>query len=200
MRLKGNSFWVLYQKHTDPVFLEDAGDGQSAQRDKALSYVKSWRNCLDIGSNIGQWTRPLSHKFERVICFEPNKYFINCFNRNISEDNVDIYNVGLSDKEHQASQDKTSTVIIDKPGNVKCKTLDSYGFEDIDFIKIDVDGFEFNCVKGAIDTLVRNNAVLNIEMKRNKRPSICAEVEKILHKIGYKLVDSVKSDEVWLKT
>ena len=75
-----------------------------------------------------------------------------------------------------------------------------FRFEDIDFIKIDVDGFEFNCVKGAIDTLVKNNAVLNIEMKRNKRPSICAEVEKILHKIGYKLVDRVKSDEVWLKT
>ena len=66
---KDNSFWVLYGQHDKPTFLEDAGNGQKLQRDAALEHVKNWRVCLDIGSNIGQWTRPLAHKFRSVICF-----------------------------------------------------------------------------------------------------------------------------------
>ena len=72
---KANSFWVLYGKHTEPTYLEDAGNGQQAQRDAAMKYIKQWRVCLDIGSNIGQWTRPLAKQFESVICFEPNPNF-----------------------------------------------------------------------------------------------------------------------------
>ena len=56
-----NSFWVLYGQHTKPAYLEDASAAdQLKQRDAALAYVRQWGVCLDIGSNIGQWTRPLS--------------------------------------------------------------------------------------------------------------------------------------------
>ena len=61
-----NSFWVLYGHHTKPTFLEDAGHGQRPQRDNALEHVKQWRVCLDIGSNIGQWTRPLARRLGTV--------------------------------------------------------------------------------------------------------------------------------------
>ena len=77
-----NSFWVLYGQHTAPTYIEDAGGGQELQRNAALKYVQSWRTCLDIGSNIGQWTRPLAKQFEKVICFEPNPNFRECFERN----------------------------------------------------------------------------------------------------------------------
>ena len=78
-----NSFWVLYGQHTQPTYLEDAGGDQQAQRDSALNYVKKWRVCLDIGSNNGQWTRPLSKKFESVVCFEPNPNFNECFKKKL---------------------------------------------------------------------------------------------------------------------
>ena len=88
---EANSFWVLYGQHTEPTYLEDAGNGQQLQRDAALEYVKQWRVCLDIGSNIGQWTRPLARRFESVVCFEPNPNFRECFNKNIYENNVVIF-------------------------------------------------------------------------------------------------------------
>ncbi len=98
------SFWVLYGQHTVPTHLEDAGNGQELQRNAALQYVESWRTCLDIGSNIGQWTRPLAKQFEQVICFEPNPNFRECFERNIQRTNVTLFPYGLSDKEHSAQQ------------------------------------------------------------------------------------------------
>ena len=83
-----NSYWVLYASHDKPQFYADAGGGQVEQRNASLKYVTSYRTALDIGSNIGQWTRPLAKVFDQVICFEPNPNFRECFRKNISETNV----------------------------------------------------------------------------------------------------------------
>ena len=194
-----NSFWVLYRQHDKPTFLDDAGNGQQLQRDAALEYVKQWRVCLDIGSNIGQWTRPLARRFESVVCFEPNPNFRECFNKNIDEDNVVIWPVGLSNKEHKAKQGFNSTVLQNEEGEIDCRTLDSFGLTDVDFVKIDVDGFEVALLNGAKQTLIKNNPVINIEMKKDKRNNITQQCASILKDLGYKFHKRTKSDEVWLK-
>lgn len=195
-----NSFWVLYGLHTEPTYLEDAGNGQQAQREDALKYIKQWRVCLDIGSNIGQWTRPLAKRFDSVVCFEPNPNFRECFNKNITEDNVLLWPYGLSDKEHTASQDFNSTILQNEDGDISCRTLDSFGLTNVDFVKIDVDGFEVPLLQGAEKTLTENNPVINIEMKQGKRPDIVSRSKQILENYGYKFHSRTKSDEVWLKS
>jgi len=218
------SFWVLYGHHTKPTLLEDAGNGQSLQRDAALKHVSDWRVCLDIGSNIGQWTRPLAERFDSVVCFEalpevgvgfktdhaaerfdsvvcfePNPNFRECFDKNITESNVTLWHYGLSDKEHTALQDFNSTMLKQGDGDIECRTLDSFGLTNLDFIKIDVDGFEVPLLNGARETLSKNNAVINIEMKRDKRLGTVKVAERILKDLGYRFVQRTKSDEVWLK-
>jgi len=84
-------------------------------------------------------------------------------------------------------------------GDIECRTLDSFGLTNLDFIKIDVDGFEVPLLNGARETLSKNNAVVNIEMKRDKRSHIVEKCESILKELGYKFVQRTKSDEVWLK-
>ena len=153
---KANSFWVLYGQHTEPTYLEDAGNGQQAQRDASLEYVKQWRVCLDIGSNIGQWTRPLAKRFKSVVCFEPNPNFRECFEKNIQEKNVLLWPYGLSNKEHKAKQDFNSTVLHEEDGDIDCRTLDSFGLTNVDFVKIDVDGFEVPLLNGARETLTNH--------------------------------------------
>ena len=194
-----NSFWVLYGQHDKPTFLDDAGNGQQLQRDAALEYVKQWRVGLDIGSNIGQWTRPLARRFQSVVCFEPNPNFRECFNKNIHENNVVLWPVGLSDKEHKAKQGFNSTVLQNEDGEINCRTLDSFGLTNVDFVKIDVDGFEIPLLNGAKETLIKNNPVINIEMKKDKRNNIAKHCASILNDLGYKFHKRTKSDEVWLK-
>jgi FkbM family methyltransferase len=196
---EANSFWVLYGHHTKPTYLEDAGNGQQAQRDASLKYVKQWRVCLDIGSNIGQWTRPLAKRFKSVVCFEPNPNFRECFEKNIQEKNVLLWPYGLSDKEHKAKQDFNSTVLQQEDGDIDCRTLDSFGLTNVDFVKIDVDGFEIPLLNGARETLTKNDPVINIEMKRDKRTDVVMKCESILKDLGYKFQKRTKSDEVWLK-
>jgi len=201
-----NSFWVLYGQHTEPTYLEDAGNGQQAQRDNGLKHVKCWRNAIDVGANVGEWTRPLAKIFNKVICFEPNPNFRQCFNMNINEPNVVLHPYALSNHEHTASQGTNATHLNGmmgdtqpQDGDIECKTLDSFGLTDVDYVKIDVDGFEIPVLKGAGRTLQRNSPVINIEMKKTKRPQIVAESQYILKRWGYEFVSRTRSDEIWLK-
>jgi len=196
---RDNSFWVLYSSHQQPTWLEDAGSGQQLQRDNALRHVKDWRVCADIGSNIGQWTRPLANRFDKVVCFESNPNFRECFNKNIAEDNVVLHPYALSNRHHYAKQDFNSTVMSEDTGTIECRTLDSFELTELDFVKIDVDGFELNVLDGARQTLSMNSPVINIEMKRDKRQDIVEKSEVILLHLGYKFQERNKSDEVWLK-
>ena len=194
------SFWVSYKGHQNlPTFLKDAGPGQEPQRTTALGYVKKWNTCIDIGSQFGFWTRPLLKKFKTVHCFEPNTLFRECFLKNIPLDNVTLHPYGLSNNEHMAHQHKDSQVLRMGKGSVQCRTLDSFKLDNVDFIKIDVDGFEDKVLIGAKQTIKKFNPVINIEMKKMKRPLIVHHCSNFLKKRGYKMVHIVKSDEVWLK-
>ena len=194
------SFWVAYKQHQyNPTFLKDAGPGQEPQRETALKYVKNWNTCIDVGSQFGFWTRPLLKKFKTVHCFEPNLLFRECFLKNIPLDNVTLHPYGLSNSEHTAHQSKDGQVLSMKEGSVQCKTLDSFKFNNVDFIKIDVDGFEHQVLIGAKQTIKKFNPVINIEMKKMKRSLTVFNCTNFLKKRGYRMAKRVKSDEVWVK-
>jgi len=55
-------------------------------------------------------------------------------------------------------------------------------------------------LQGARETLTRNTPVINIEMKRTKRPGTVGRIENILKDLGYNFRERVKSDEVWTKS
>jgi FkbM family methyltransferase len=194
-----DNFWVQFNHHSGPFLEKNFIQTQSAQRNRALKFVKNFNVCLDIGSHVGFWTRTLATRFNTVHCFEPNPTFINCFNMNIKNDNVILHEIGLSNKDHTASQEFNSTVMTHTPGNVQCQPLDSFNLNNIDLIKIDVDGFEVEVLEGAEDTIKRNNAVVVIEMKSYKRPNTCMKVREILSRLNYSSRIRIRSDEIWLK-
>jgi hypothetical protein len=112
---------------------------------------------------------------------------------------VTLWPYGLSDREHTAQQEFNSTQIETGDGDIQCRTLDSFGLTNLDFVKIDVDGSEIPLLNGARKTLTQNTPVINIEMKRDKRPGTVKVAERILKDLGYRFVERTKSDEVWLK-
>ena len=90
-------------------------------------------------------------------------------------------------------------MLNEKQGNVICKTLDSFNLKNIDFIKIDVDGFEYKVLCGAVETIKNSNPVINIEMKSDKRNKTVRLCKVLLRELGYNRVNRVKHDEIWAK-
>jgi FkbM family methyltransferase len=199
----GRDFWVAYNgQHTEPTFVENAGDGQSGLRKEAYAHITSWRGCVDAGANVGMWTRNLMKDFDKVYCFEPNPIFAECWKRNIpAGQNAVLHEVGLGEAESTATFHEPLHQMLDRtPGSIHIKTLDSFELTNIDFIKIDVDGYEDLLIKGAVETVANNSPVINIEMKREKRPNTVQVAEDILKKLGYTMKKRTRSDEVWLKS
>lgn len=74
--------------------------------------------------------------------------------------------------------------------------LDDYGFDDVGFIKIDVEGHELSVLKGARATIVREQPVLLVEIENRHKPNAVADVTAFLGELGYSgfflLEDSVR--------
>ena len=70
------------------------------------------------------------------------------------------------------------------PREVIIKKLDSFNYNNIGFIKIDVEGYEPRVLQGAKETVERCNPVICCEINRTDNNS-----QEILESWGYKLME-----------
>jgi FkbM family methyltransferase len=179
---------------------------QYRARDAAIASCDQHRICIDIGANVGLWACDLVHSFEQVLAFEPVQEFIDCFDLNVKLKNYTMYPVALGREESfiemNIVQGNTGHSHIDTSsigkGSIPLKTLDSYNFDNIDMIKIDVEGFEEEILAGAMTTIKNNKPIIVVEQQRHEykdamtdKPSI-----KILEDWGYQVIDQYKKDWV----
>ena len=193
---------------------------QEAQRNRALAQVKNWNLAIDIGANIGLWSRDLTSFFDKTICFEPNPNCIECLKKNITIDKAIIYNHALGseneEKELFTPVDSGGSSFINKTkigynldGSkmygkwpqgtnqqlVKVKKLDNFKFIKVDFIKIDVERYEYEVLKGAKKTLELNSPILCIEEDNIKN----SKTIEFLENQNYKIVDVIMKEVIFEK-
>ena len=169
------------------------------------------RNALDIGSNEGVYAMYLSRFASRLYCFEPLPWLAANLKRKFSgSNNVSVINCALGNKDETAvihipvtkemQYDSRSSLIGGFSGQmidgnqvqeiknvpVPVKRLDDFDFENIGFMKIDVEGFELEVLKGAAETITRSlpNIYVEIEQKHHDDMPIAMIFEFIL-RLGY---------------
>jgi len=138
------------------------------------------RIAIDIGANKGVYTHLLARLAQGVEAFEPNPKIYRILTRTLPK-NVVAHQVALSDKVGTAElivpmygggfSNQTASLNPRKrnegAGVVKVaqRTLDSYGFTNVGFIKIDVEGFEAAVLAGARETILRERPVMQVELE-----------------------------------
>lgn len=65
-----------------------------------------------------------------------------------------------------------------------CKPLDHYNFKDVDFIKIDVEGYNIPVIEGMKNLLENNNPVLHIEIANDEKYN--KKFEQLISSLGYR--------------
>lgn len=154
------------------------------------------RDAIDIGANRGVYTWWMARTARHVHAFEPNPKMMGILNK-VLPANATSYAVGLSDcageaglfipqrrKGYSNQGGSLSTRKADSPHGevtVETRTLDSYDFRDIGFIKVDVEGFEAAVLAGAQETIAREkpNMLIELEEAHTGEP-----IEDMLAKIG----------------
>lgn len=161
--------------------------------------LKSRRRFIDIGANVGIYTYFFSKNFQHIDAFEPLREITHRIS-NLKNKNITIHNVALSSNPGNlmfyvpiingvpnaplASLEKRDPPFDIREVNVK--KLDDYGFHDVDFIKIDVEGHETCVIEGAIRTIQRTKPLLLIEIEQRHISRPINEVFLQIENLGYK--------------
>jgi len=125
-------------------------------------FIKNYRNAIDIGCRDGEFTRFLQNFFQHTFCFDPRSS--SRFPGNVDLEKVSHFKCALGDKEETITMTGgTHKIVLGRTYNTECFKLDDFEFEDIDFIKIDVEGFEKKVIQGAFKTILKYNPLLVIE-------------------------------------
>jgi len=155
------------------------GDYEASLKQVFGSYIAKNDHVLDIGANIGFHTlyfAELVGQSGKVTAFEPILFNYNSLIRNISLNNflqINPQNIALSNKNEtfQIAADATSKNpgsfnLFEKNGDVSvnCKIGDEFLIEEkINFIKIDVEGYEAFVIAGLMQSIAKNLPYLVFE-------------------------------------
>jgi hypothetical protein len=72
-------------------------------------------------------------------------------------------------------------------------TLDSYNFDDITMIKIDVENHENEVLRGGMKTIIKNKPIIFVENLYHEFPNVCPNSQpdaEIFNELNYKLLES----------
>jgi FkbM family methyltransferase len=199
------------------------GDGVcdygKADREAAYRYVKRWRRALDIGANVGIFSRDFAQRFQEVVAFEPVPRTRECLAAN-SAANVRIEPFAIADRPGVLKMLPTVAnsggsflfdhkLVLHPPNfkidtadliDVEVRTIDSYAFDAVDLIKLDIQRAEYAAIIGARETIKRHRPVLMVEQKavNAEQGQIFKSASKLLRSWGMVAKEKARSDRVFV--
>ena len=162
-------------------------------------YIRKGDVCLDIGANIGNhsiYYAKICHA-SKIISFEPVKSTFATLKKNIEinhlENCIDAHDFGLSDRMKSASiahfEEKNiggTQLTENSEGDLKLASLDDMKFScAIDFVKIDVEGMEYDLLRGAKQFFAQQSPVVFIEIWDEH----FGKVDSLLQEYGYRIFE-----------
>ncbi len=188
----------------------------------ALPFISDKTTIIDVGANCGAFSLPIAKhatlngiKNFNVLSIEPNPYAIKNLSYNLSlnpklKDIVTICEFAAGNENDFCSiefnHNNSGAASVSKKTNstIPLRRIDDYVKENkvdnITFIKIDIEGWEPEAIKGATQTISKFKPALFIEMTNawfENHNSSCEEIINLLLKYGYDLF--VEVDEVLIQ-
>lgn len=185
-------------------------DYQQATINEAINHVTTFSCVVDVGANIGLHTVRFTQLFETVHSFEPTTINFECLRKNTETlDNVVLHPLGLGNKAETVTIQLPTDAnncgnfsIVDFANNteqtvdetIEIRTLDSFELAP-NLIKIDVQGFDYNVLLGATNTIKLHHPVIIIESETKKSRNI---ISKFLTQYGYDVAAKIRHDQIWV--
>lgn len=168
---------------------------------------------FDIGANFGYYTFRMAKKVEpggTIYAFEPTTWAYDKLLRNASLNpnitNIEYMKIALSDSTAEKELNIQSSYRIDNKngnfiGKYKITSLDEFvrdnHFNKIDFIKMDVDGYEGKIIRGSQYVLKKYHPIILMEIcpsMLEKNMDHVSDLIEILTSLGYKYWSTEKKE------
>lgn len=182
--------WPENDQETLKVISED----WEKYSNRYLSRLKNARTVIQAGGHCGLYAKIYVNMFERVFTFEPELNNFRHLAYNCNNTRIVKLNAALSDNNDFVSMGIVSYVntgmhkVLPKGifGLIAYGiTLDSIKPKDVDLIHLDIEGHEYNALKGAVKTITKYKPLIVVEMTE-KTDKIYA----LMKKLKYEEVDT----------
>lgn len=216
--LKVGSFFFPAGETHFTQFGDAVEDYGKLDRTAAYRYVRRWRRALDVGANVGIFARDFAARFDEVVAFEPVNRTRECLAVNVPP-NVRIEPYAVAD---QPGVLQMYPVIMNSGGSFICnhpqvptgemvydreqivevpvRTIDSYHFDAVDLIKLDIQGAEYPAIVGAKRTIRQHRPVILLEQKAAvpEQAEWIKRTSRLLRSWGMTAKEKAKSDRVFV--
>lgn len=127
------------------------------------------RVCVQAGGNVGVFAKRLSTLFEVVYTFEPDPDNFACLCANVSAHNVIKLQAALGANggrvELNREPGNCGAHAVRGLGNLPVLALDSFELGALDLLYLDIEGYEYYALSGAIRHIISYRPVIVIEDK-----------------------------------
>ena len=171
---------------------------ENGYKDAWLKHSPNRSVCVQAGGFQGMYPRLFSNYFDMVYTFEPDPLHYFCLVNNCQKDNIVKFQAALGAEaclvdavslcEHNRGMGKVT------PGSkIPTFTIDSLGLQDCGLIQLDIEGYERYALRGAERTIRQFKPTISCERKHDNE-----DVLDILDQFGYKIVDQIGDDSVFV--
>lgn len=174
MKILSNGIAVLEGDTHISKWVEESGrlDHDQWAMEMILPYIKEGDWVVDGGAFIGDHTTAYLKavgRMGRVFAFEPNPAAYECLVHNCSD--AITYPFGLGNlkedkKFYRHENVGASSVSEEGDSTIMLTSLDSYDLEQLDFLKLDIEGCELKALQGAEGTICEYRPVMWLEINR----------------------------------
>lgn len=155
-------------------------DWETSHKDKYFEHVRKFDVVVQAGGNQGMYPRLLARKFKIVYTFEPDPLNFYCLVQNCQEDNIIKMQAALG-KEHELvlvdrkSMNNVGMHTVTSGGSIPTIKVDDLALPHLDLLLLDVEGYEFNILQGAADSIEKYKPVVVCERGDAQCSSFLAE-------------------------
>ena len=179
---------------------------QEQARQRSIALTPNKGIAVDIGANVGLWSRDLAQYFAQVIAFEPVADFRACLRLNVPGANLEIRECALGREDSMIDMNITlentghshvnpATMGL---GTIPMYRLDHLNLPKFDYCKIDCEGYEYEILLGAEQTIRASCPIMVVEQKLHKDTGITKNTQydavDLLKSWGARELDRVRND------
>lgn len=191
--------YLTWIEHDTGAWEGPKEDWISSHKEKYTKYCKKTEVAVTAGGNMGMYPLLLSKIFTTAIyTFEPEPMNFHCLVNNCQSEKIIKIQAALGDKHQMIKMNIVDFNncgmhrVSNETGYIPMLMLDDFQFETLDFVQLDSEGFEFNILNGAINTINKHQPVISAENGHTD------QIINLMNTLGYVKVDQSVSDSIYI--